>query len=63
MDTRILLECALLVEELWEEMAKRVKEIKAVLTIEDMEQIESNGYGQLGCVDLSDVLIEQKSLI
>jgi len=45
MDARILLECALLVEELWEEMAKRVKEIKAVLTIEDMEQIESNGYG------------------
>lgn len=49
--------CADTIKGLWEKMEERVKKINMASTIKELEDIEER-LGDIGCVDLSDLLIE-----
>lgn len=60
-DISIIKECREAVREMWESMMSKVREIRSANKVTELESMESiaNCY-TIGCVDLMDILIEQK---
>lgn len=56
----ILKECKDEVEKMWEETIGKVKEIRSIVKLNDLEKAENEGDYRVGCLDLMDILIEQK---
>ncbi|KAL4496465.1 hypothetical protein ABPG72_014695 [Tetrahymena utriculariae] len=59
----ILKECRDLIKNMWDQVMKRVRYIREVQKSAEIERLENEYAYQVGCVDLMDILIEQKILI
>ncbi|EAR91817.2 hypothetical protein TTHERM_00985110 (macronuclear) [Tetrahymena thermophila SB210] len=59
----ILKECRDLIKSMWDQVMKRVRYIREAQKSAEIEKLENEYAYQLGCVDLMDILIEQKILV
>ncbi|KAL4463140.1 hypothetical protein ABPG74_007141 [Tetrahymena malaccensis] len=59
----ILKECRDLIKSMWDQVMKKVRFIREVQKSAEIEKLENEYAYQVGCVDLMDILIEQKILI
>lgn len=54
----ILKECKDEIERMWEETIGKVKEIRSMTRLNELEKAENDGDYRVGCLDLMDILIE-----
>lgn len=60
-DISIIKECRDVVRDMWENMMSKVREIRSTSKVIELESMEGVAISYtIGCVDLMDILIEQK---